>query len=72
MAMLPALSLVILYLSLAAIDWLQVFAVQFLGVQACISSYRHLDYLFSHSAMIGGKTMLSDTGRIAQLLILSY
>ena len=70
--LLPALGLATLYLSLESIAWLQVFAVQFLGVQACISSYRHLDYLFSHSATIGGKTMLSDTGRIAQMLILPY
>lgn len=70
--MLPALGLAILYLSLESIAWLQVFSVQFLGVQACISSYRHLDYLFSHSATIGGRTMLSDTGRIAQMLVLPY
>ncbi|MEM1426613.1 MAG: M50 family metallopeptidase, partial [Cyanobacteria bacterium P01_H01_bin.130] len=25
--------------------WMQYFSVQFLGVQACISSYQHLDYL---------------------------
>lgn len=70
--LLPALGLATLYLSLESIAWLQVFAVQFLGVQACISSYRHLDYLFSHSATIDGKTMLSDTGQIAQMLILPY
>ena len=70
--MLPVLGLVVLYLSLESIAWLQTFSVQFLGVQACISSYRHLDYMFSHSATIGGKTMLSDTGRIAQQLFLPY
>ena len=70
--MLPALGLVILYLSLESIAWLQVFAVQFLGVQACISSYRQLGYLFSSSATIGGKTMLSDTGQIAKLLVLPH
>ena len=70
--MLPALGFLILYLSLESVAWLPVFSVQFLGVQACISSYRHLDYLFSHSATIGGRTMLSDTGRIAQLLFFPY
>lgn len=70
--MLPALGVGILYLSLESIVWLQTFSVQFLGVQACISSYRQLDYLFSHSVTIGGRTMLSDTGRVAQLLMLPY
>ena len=69
---LPLLGTVILYLSIESIAWLQIFAVQFLGVQACISSYRQLGYLFSHSVTIGGRTMPSDTGRIAQLLGLPY
>lgn len=70
--MLPLIGLAILYLSLESVAWLQRFAAQFLGVQACISSYRQLDYLFSYSATIGGRTMLSDTGRIAQQLVLPY
>ena len=70
--MLPLLGTGILYLSIESAAWLQVFAVQFLGVQACISSYRQLSYLFSSSATIGGRTMPSDTGRIAQLLVLPH
>ena len=69
---LPVLGIGILYLSIESVAWLQIFAVQFLGVQACISSYRQLSYLFSSSATIGGRTMPSDTGRIAQLLILPH
>lgn len=48
------------------------FAVQFLGVQASISTFRQLDYLFMHSATIGGRTMLSDSANIAQALLLPY
>ena len=70
--LLPGLGVAILYVSLESVAWLQTFSAQFLGVQACVSSYRHLDYLFSHSATIGGRTMLSDTGRIAQMLFLPY
>lgn len=70
--LLPALGIAIVYLALETAEWVQVFAVQFLGVQACISSYRQLDYLFSSSATINGKTMLSDTGRISNLLILPH
>ena len=70
--MLPLLGFVILYLSLESNGRLQMLSAQFLGVQACISSYQHLDYLFSHSATIGGRMMLSDTGRIALLLVLPH
>jgi hypothetical protein len=69
---LPAIGLVLLYLSLESIAWLQIFAVQFLGVQACISSYKQLDYLFSRHAIINGRVMLSDTGNISKMLILPH
>lgn len=69
---LPLLGLATLYLSLETVEWLQIFAVQFLGVQACISSYKQLDYLFSNSATINGKTLLSDTGNISKMLLLPH
>lgn len=43
--------------------------VQFLGVQACVSTYRQIDYLFSYSA---GPLGISDTGQIQQALLLPY
>ncbi len=49
-----------------------VFFVQLLGVQAAISTYRQLDYLFMGDAVIDGKQMLSDTGQIANQLLLPY
>lgn len=52
--------------------WAQSFAIQFLGVQACVSVYRQLDYLFMHSATIDGQKMLSDTGQMAEYLILPH
>jgi hypothetical protein len=45
------------------------FAVQFLGVQACVATYFQIDYLFSYSA---GSLGISDTGRIQQILFLPY
>jgi hypothetical protein len=45
------------------------FAVQFLGVQACVATYFQIDYLFSYSA---GPLGISDTGRIQQILFLPY
>jgi len=50
----------------------QQFLVQFLGVQACVSSYRQLGYLFTHKVVIGGREMLSDTGQIQENLLLPY
>jgi hypothetical protein len=51
---------------------LQNFLVQFLGVQACISTFGQFDYLMMHSANIGGQVMTSDTGHIAQQLFLPH
>lgn len=68
----PLLGLLILAIALYAPRWLQIFAVQLLGVQACISTYHQLDYLFTRQAVIGGQAMLSDSGQIAQNLLLPY
>jgi hypothetical protein len=52
--------------------WLQAFSIQLLGVQACLSTFQQLDYLFSPGATIGGQTMPSDSMQIAQNLLLPY
>ncbi|MEK6239364.1 MAG: M50 family metallopeptidase [Planctomycetales bacterium] len=51
---------------------LQIFAVQFLGVQACISTFRQINYLFTKHAAVGGKMQLSDTGQMAEKLFFPY
>jgi len=63
------LGLIILGIGLKANRWFQVFSIQFLGVQACISTYHQLDYLFTRTA---GPLGLSDTGQIQQQLFLPY
>ncbi|MEM9923113.1 MAG: M50 family metallopeptidase [Cyanobacteria bacterium P01_D01_bin.50] len=63
------LGLIILLIGLKASRWFQGFSIQFLGVQACISTYHQLDYLFSRTA---GPLGLSDTGQIQQQLFLPY
>jgi hypothetical protein len=45
------------------------FAVQFIGVQACVATYFQIGYLFIYSA---GPLGISDTGRIQQILFLPY
>ncbi len=67
-----ALGAGILLLAWQAPHWLQSFAIQFLGVQACVSVYRQLDYLFMHSATIDGRSMSSDTGQMAEYLFFPY
>lgn len=64
-----SLGILVLAATRRASSDLRSFAVQFLGVQACVSTYMQLGYLFSYSA---GPSGLSDTGRIQQVLILPY
>ncbi|MCG6133774.1 MAG: M50 family metallopeptidase [Nostoc sp. LLA-1] len=65
----PLLGFIILGISLKAPHWMQGFAIQFLGVQACISTYHQLNYLFSYSA---GPLGLSDTAQMQKYLLLPY
>jgi hypothetical protein len=65
----PILGIIILGISLKAPQWMQGFVIQFLGVQACVSVYHQLNYLFSYSA---GPLGLSDTGQMQKYLILPY
>ncbi|MDZ8187417.1 MAG: M50 family metallopeptidase [Nostoc sp. ChiSLP02] len=65
----PLLGLIILGIALKAPRWIQGFTIQFLGVQACVSTYHQLDYLFSSSAGLLG---LSDTAQMQRYLLLPY
>lgn len=68
----PVLGLVILAIALRAPQWMQGFAIQFLGVQACLSTFYQLDYLFTRQANIAGQILPSDSSQIAQNLLLPY
>ncbi len=48
------------------------FTLQFLGMLGALSMLRDFDYLFSEQAVIGGQTMLSDTGAIEAALALPH
>lgn len=50
----------------------QRFAIQLLGVQACISVWQQFDYLFTPGGRIEGQLQRSDTGAIADVLLLPY
>ncbi|AHB88245.1 hypothetical protein NK55_04605 [Thermosynechococcus sp. NK55a] len=49
--------------------WLKGISIQFLGVQACISTFQQVDYLFTYA--IAGP-QLSDTGLLQRYLWLPY
>ena len=65
----PVIGLAILGIAFKGSPGTQRFAVQFLGVQACVSTYRQISYLFSQSA---GPQLVSDTAQIQQVLLLPY
>ncbi len=69
---LPALGIAIVGLALrGSLPW-QSFVIQLLGVQACISVWRQFDYLFSPGGTIDGQLHRSDTGAIADALVLPH
>ncbi|MBK1986869.1 M50 family metallopeptidase [Sphaerospermopsis aphanizomenoides BCCUSP55] len=65
----PLLGLMILGIAGKTPRWVQGFAIQFLGVQACVSTFHQLNYLFSYSA---GSLGLSDTAQMQKYLLLPY
>ena len=69
---LPALGLAIALLALRGSEPWRRFAIQLLGVQAAISAWRQFDYLFSPGGNVGGELQRSDTGAIADVLLLPY
>jgi hypothetical protein len=69
LAAIPVIGVVVLGIALKGSERVQGFAVQFLGVQACVSTYRQLDYLFSYSA---GPLGISDTAQMQKALVLPY
>lgn len=69
---LPALGLGILVLAHRGRPSWQRFVIQLLGVQACISVWKQFGYLFSPGGSVGGQLHRSDTGVIADVLLLPY
>lgn len=69
---LPAVGAAILALALRGTAEQQRFGIQFLGVQACISVWQQFGYLFSSGGSVDGRLHRSDTGTIADALLLPY
>lgn len=68
----PLLGAAILWTARRATDAQRQFAIQLLGVQACISIWRQFGYLFSPGGLIDGRLQRSDTGAIADALFLPF
>lgn len=62
----------IISIALKAKDHYITFTTQFLGVQAIISAYLSLNYIFSNAANIEGEINISDTGLMEKYLFLPY
>lgn len=69
---LPALGTLILFVAHRGSAALQRFWIQLLGVQAIISVWSQLDYVFMSEAEVGGELRTSDTGSIAYALFGPY
>ncbi len=72
MAIIASTGGVLVAVAAQASDRVAHFVVNLLGVQAIISTYRQIDYLFTESVVIDGQPMLSDTGRMADDLLLPH
>ena len=72
LAMLPLVGALIGLVAWRAPDGFVRFMLQFLGVLAAMSMLRDFDYLFTEQAVIGGQSMLSDTGAIEAALFLPH
>lgn len=69
---LPLISAAILAIARYAPVRPRQFALQFLGLQACISTYTNLGYLFSRGGVMAGRLQPSDTEQMARALWLPY
>lgn len=65
-------ALLIGFIALKTGDKVQRISLQFLGIQAFLSLYLSVSYLFSGGGVINGVTFKSDTQHIADSLLLPY
>lgn len=71
-AVLPLIAAGLAVIAWKASDGVARFTLQFLGILGAMSMLRDWNYLFSESAVIDGREMLSDTGQIEASLYLPH
>jgi hypothetical protein len=69
---LPGIGLVLVLVVWRGSSKVRDFAIQLLGVQACISCWHDTGYLFSDGGVVAGQPQRSDTAAIAESLLLPY
>jgi hypothetical protein len=69
---LTGVALVLLLIRFKGTDRWHSLTLQFIGVQACISVFLNIDYLFTEKVRVSGRLVHSDTGQIAAALFLPY
>ena len=69
---LPIIGIAMAIIAMKASPGLSRFTLQFLGILAALSMFQSWDYLFMERAVIGGRSMLSDTGAMEQALLLPH
>jgi len=67
-----SLGILFLILTIKAKSSIIQFAVQIIGLIACVNTYRQISYLFMDNGVINGEQMTSDTGQIANQLGLTH
>jgi len=71
-ALIGSLAFVLLAIRIKGDAWWQCLALQFIGMQACISTFLQVGYLFTERVPMSGQFVYSDTGQIAAALFLPY
>ena len=67
-----SLGVLFLLIAIKAKNNIKQFVVQFIGLMACIDTYKQIGYLYMGKANVNGTENFSDTGQIANQLGLTY
>lgn len=71
-SMIVLLAILLLVVQFKGTSRLRSLSLQFVGVQACISLFLQIGYLFTEQVPVSGRLVYSDTGQIAAALFLPY
>jgi len=66
------IAVVLVPIAFKAPDIVRVFVAQLIGIQFCLASWGTWDYLFTDKIIVAGRPVNSDTGSIADALLLPY
>lgn len=70
--MIVSLALLLLWIRLKGNAVWHSLSLHFIGIQACLSLFLQINYLFTEKVLISGELLYSDTGQIAAALFFPY